>query len=124
MEADQPIDLAGLQGRDYRHAINEMYLRRGFYAEQLERRFACYPRDQILIFQSEVFFEQPRESLEQALQFLGLPAMDLSQVDYSPRLQGTYKSALEPGLRAEMAEYFRPHNERLYALLGQRYDWE
>jgi hypothetical protein len=124
MEADQPRDLAALEGREYRHAVHELYLGRGFYAEQLDRWLACYPRDQIMVFQSEVFFTQPRESLQQALQFLGLPAVDLDQIDYSPRLQGTYKAVLEPGLRAEMADTFRPHNERLYALLGERFDWE
>jgi hypothetical protein len=124
MEAEQPLNLAALEGRDYRRAVHELYMGRGFYADQLERWFACYSRDQIMIFQSEVFFAQPRESLDQALKFLELSAVDLDQIDYSPRLQGKYKAVIEPGLRAELADTFRPHNERLYALLGQRFDWE
>jgi hypothetical protein len=124
MGSDQPHDLAALGGVEYRRAVHELYLGRGFYAEQLERWFACYPREQIMIYQSEIFFAQPRESLAQALQFLELEPVDLDQIDYAPRLQGTYKTALDANLRAELANFFRPHNERLYALLGQRYDWD
>ena len=31
---------------------------------------------------------------------------------------------MDPDLRKKLGEYFRPHNERLYELIGRKFDWD
>jgi hypothetical protein len=94
------------------------YLARGRYAEQLERWFGTVPREQVLVLETREL--AGGVALGKTLDFLGLPA---SAVDAaSDRNVGTYdapESAVEQSLRA----YFAPHNDRLFRLLGHRFEW-
>jgi hypothetical protein len=98
----------------------ESYLRRGLYAEQLERWLRLFPREQMLVLQSERFLAEPRETLAQVQSFLGL--RQALEDDYR-RLHATAYPALDESLRSWLAEFYRPYNERLFELLGQQYDW-
>ena len=49
------------------------YMSRSRYAEQLQRWFAIFPLDQILIVKSEDLFANPSEEFSTILDFLGLP---------------------------------------------------
>ena len=48
------------------------YLARGDYARQLERWFAVFPREQILVVRSEDLYERSAETLALVVQFLGI----------------------------------------------------
>jgi hypothetical protein len=96
------------------------YLGRGVYVEQLERWFSLFPREQILVLQSERFLAEPRETLARVQQFLGL--REALEDDYR-RLHATSYPELDESLRTWLAEFFRPHNERLFQLLAERFDW-
>jgi Sulfotransferase domain len=97
------------------------YLARGHYAEQLERWFAVFPREQLLILQSETFFAQPGIGLAQTLAFLDLRSWQ--PADYDVHNSGAYTD-MHPETRARLAAYFAPHNQRLYELLGQDFGWD
>lgn len=97
------------------------YLDRGQYADQLERYFQSFPRRQILVVKSEDLFRDTQAAYDGVCRFLGLAPRPL--LDRVPRNAGTYHRPLDPGLRRELARFFQPHNERLYGLLGERYDW-
>lgn len=109
---DDPVSAA------WRH---HSYLRRGYYAEQLERWFAVFPRDRFLILRSEEFFADPVAGLHQAQAFLGLePAMP-------KRLKAHHMAEYPPmdaALRRRLADHFAPHNARLAQLLGRRFGWD
>ncbi|MET0271933.1 MAG: sulfotransferase domain-containing protein [Phenylobacterium sp.] len=48
------------------------YVERGFYAEQLERLFRLFPRDQVLILGSEDLRARPADTLTRIRRFLGV----------------------------------------------------
>lgn len=98
----------------------ESYLRRGIYVEQLERWLRLFPRSQMLVLQSERFSAETRETMESVFRFLEI-RVDLA-VNYR-RMHATSYPALDDSLRTWMSDFFRPHNERLFELLGERYDW-
>lgn len=50
------------------------YVERGFYGEQIERLFAIFPREQVLILTADGLRERPAETLGQVAGFLGIPA--------------------------------------------------
>jgi len=98
------------------------YLLRGFYYEQLSIWFEHFAREQFLIIKSEDYFANPGQILEQVIPpFLGLSSWTLPA--YMPRNQEYKYPAIDPALRQEMAEFFKPYNQKLYDLLGRDFGW-
>ena len=54
------------------------YAARGRYAEQLERWFALFPREQVLVLFSDDLLQQPAETYARVLDFLGVDSYELS----------------------------------------------
>ncbi len=99
---------------------NYSYLARGHYAEQLERWWAHFPREQLLVLKSEDFYRRPAEVFPRILEHLGLPPwMPERFREYNA---GRYPE-MSPALRGWLADYFAPHNARLYELLGCTWRW-
>jgi len=105
---------------DARHRFYS-YAARGRYAEQLERWLAVFPRKQLLVMSSEQFYANPPAAVNRVLEFLGLPtAPTTCEKQYN---KAEY-SKMPPETRRRLTEYFAPHNERLFSLLGERFDWD
>ncbi|TCJ20786.1 sulfotransferase [Rubrobacter taiwanensis] len=98
------------------------YLARSRYAEQLERWYAHFPREQLLVLNSEALFEDPEAALDRVSAFLDLPPLRLDE--YNTYMPGSYWKDMRPETRRRLIEYFRPHNRRLYELLGTEYPWD
>ena len=96
------------------------YLSRGKYAEQLKRWFEYFPREQILIIQSEKYYSDSISVFQELEDFLGLSHWTPNKI--TKHNVGRYIK-LDENLREELSEYFKPYNEELYTLLGERYDW-
>ena len=106
-------DAAYSQGKSHRY---HSYLLRGHYAEQLERWFAHFPREQFLILSSEHFFKNPSDTYHDVLSFLDLPEIDLPS--YRQLNKGSEaRPDLPAELRGQLELYFAPHNARLEGLL-------
>jgi hypothetical protein len=97
------------------------YVTKGIYSQQLERWFSYFPREQLLIIKSEDFYHEPPDVLREVTTFLGLSPWTPAQhrghkaFPYPPMREATRRS---------LAERFKPHNERLYDLLGRDLGWE
>lgn len=96
------------------------YKLRGCYAEQVERYYRHFPRDQLLIVKSEDLFARPQETYDEILEFLGLPAFELPST--AARNAGGYADGAIPE-EDELRQYFEPHNRQLYALIGRDMGW-
>jgi hypothetical protein len=101
------------------------YLSRGVYIDQLLRWMEFFPREQLLVLKSEDFFENPRETLEDVLEFLDLPEWEpeASELEGGKRNAGRYGEEMDPATRRRLEEYFEPHNQRLYDFLGTDFGW-
>jgi hypothetical protein len=96
------------------------YQMRSRYAEQLERWFKFFDRSQIHFLTMDELAHRPDETMDAVHQHLGLPAHRYEHL--TPRNKREYDS-LSPTTRARLQEYFRPHNERLYDLVGRDFGW-
>lgn len=96
------------------------YRERGLYGKQLERYFGLFPRAQILVVQSESLMSNPQSELDRIFAFLDLPPATLP--DVRPVNRGGYERS-RTRTHEELAEFFHPHNERLFSLIGKRFDW-
>lgn len=97
------------------------YRQRGHYAEQLRPFLERFPRNQFFIDSSERFFYQPQQLLPDLYRFLGVDP-DFHPSDLWPRKPGHYGDADEK-IRQDLLDYYRPMNEALFDLIGQRFDW-
>jgi hypothetical protein len=127
----EPLRLAGEEERlladpAYRsHAHRHFsYLGRGRYAAQLERWFAHFPQEQVLVLRSEDLFSSTAGTVTRVLRFLGLShAPELSPERCNGALNvgryGPLPSALHERLRAQL----EPANAALQILLGPAFSW-
>ncbi|HLI07094.1 MAG TPA: sulfotransferase domain-containing protein [Ktedonobacteraceae bacterium] len=109
------------------------YLGRGVYVDQLRTWLRSFPREQFLILKSEDLYQNPVAITKQTLEFLGLPPSVLNTQkefkQYREPVPRGYKNNEKPPrmdleLRKDLSAYFKPHNQRLYDLLGRDFGWE
>ena len=109
-------------GNYYHKYYNYTYLSSGIYVEQLKVWQSLFSKKQILVLKSEDFFTETAASFEQVLNFLELPNWEPKHYQqYNPN---RYQSMLNPTTRKSLVEYYNPHNQRLYQLLGVNFDWD
>lgn len=103
------------------------YISRGLYADQLEKWFGLFPREQFLILKSEDMYEDAASIFKQTIEFLGVPytepkALKKEYKQYNqPKFPAPKK--MDPALRERLIAYYEPHNARLYRLLGRDFAW-
>lgn len=97
------------------------YLSRGIYVDQLRTWKRHFPDEQMLILNSERFFADPANGTRRAIRFLGLPNVQIR--DFKARNTRRYPK-MSPHTRKYLIDYFAPHNQKLYELLGTHFDWD
>ena len=100
----------------------QSYLRRGHYAEQVERVFSYVPKSHLLVLDSADFFDDPQETYNTVLSFLGLPEHQLK--NHGKVNEGRYVEEMNAATRERLQDYFSPHNEKLFRLLGRSFTWQ
>lgn len=103
---------------------NSKVLAGGIYVDQIARWSRHFDREQMLVLKSEDFFGEPRQTLGAVLEFLDLPPWEPDASDLGDkRNQGSYEKEMNPETRRRLAEFFGPHNQRLYEYLGTDFGW-
>ncbi|MEM7453547.1 MAG: sulfotransferase [Planctomycetota bacterium] len=102
--------------------IHNSYLARGIYYQQISRFLDVFPREQLLILDSGTFFKAPEAGLKQVFRFAGVdsgfPVQDLKAVNV-----GGNRTEVEQSVYEFLKNFYQPHNERLFDVLGTRFDW-
>ncbi|HEY9776492.1 MAG TPA: sulfotransferase domain-containing protein [Planktothrix sp.] len=96
------------------------YLERGKYADQLLRWFELFPREQFHICTAGDLKKNPEETYAAISKFLGVGKIDYSKIDDVNVLK---YEPMHADTRQRLTEYFKPHNEKLYELLGRNLGW-
>tara|TARA_B100001146_G_scaffold187280_1_gene171071 strand:+ start:451 stop:1329 length:879 start_codon:yes stop_codon:yes gene_type:complete len=101
--------------------VEESYLARSFYQEQLEIWFKLFPKKQILVIKSEDLSNKTSKVLQDIFNFLMLPEYEIQ--DISRHRVSSY-SQMNSNVRKTLLEFFRPYNKRLYEFLGRDFGWD
>lgn len=97
------------------------YQAQGLYVDQLERWFGVFPREQIMVINSEEFFTEMPKVFDEMIDFLDLPAWELTTTrNANPRKY----QPMNPETRERLTDYYRPYNHRLYNLLAESFGWD
>lgn len=103
------------QRRDY------SYLTRGYYAKQIKEWWKHFPKEQLLIVQSEEFYRETPKVYNEIVEYLGLNSYTLPTFEAKNALK---YAKMAPETKEKLKAYFAPKNEELYELLGKRFDWQ
>lgn len=96
------------------------YVARGFYAENLERWLALFPRDQLHALTSDELLADPAGALSAVERFLGVP--EWQPPTYAQENVRDYPP-MSPVTRERLRQVFAPHDRRLEALLDVELPW-
>ena len=109
--------------RPWGHHREYSYVERGFYAEQLDRLFALFPREQVMLLRAEDLRADPDLALSEVRDFLGLDelATPPSRESHVGK-EMDYGSYLTPADVAHLRALYARDQARLKALAGFAYD--
>jgi hypothetical protein len=99
---------------------NYTYAARGRYDEQLERWFAAFSREQLLVLLTDDLASDTAGTYRGVLEFL---EVDPRGLDSYPRIFEREYGEMDPATRARLEEEFAEPNRRLSELLGRELPW-
>lgn len=98
----------------------QSYLRQSEYVRGLRRWLEHFPRQQLLVQPSELYYTDPAQACRVAYDFLGVAP---HRSGPAPRLNAAPSAPLDPTVRERLSAHFAPRNAELEELLGQRFPW-
>lgn len=108
------------ESRDRTSRQKGSYLEKGIYAAYLQYWFDRFHRDRILVLATEEMSRDPHGNVGKTLSFLGLRPHAL---DHYRKQNSAPYPPMSVAVRERLMEYFEPHNERLFGLLGGDLGW-
>eukprot|EP01103_Thecamoeba_quadrilineata_P000798 TRINITY_DN10700_c0_g1_i1.p1 TRINITY_DN10700_c0_g1~~TRINITY_DN10700_c0_g1_i1.p1 ORF type:complete len:394 (-),score=66.18 TRINITY_DN10700_c0_g1_i1:54-1235(-) len=114
-----------LASRRLRSDCTENYLlSRGLYIHQIQHWMKFYPREQLLVVESEKLFNQPRETLREIIKFLDIDDDLLPEnFKFEPSEMTDPPRPMSNTTREALQNYFKPYNRKLEEYLGQKFSW-
>jgi len=102
------------------HQFHFSYLQRGQYADQVLRWQEYFKPEQFLVIQSENFFQDTQNIMQDVFDFLELERFSIP--DIKSHNSGEYNS-MPANIRSKLEDYFEPFNYQLNLLLGSDFTW-
>ena len=96
--------------------LRERFLWRGIYHPQVALLKTLFPPEQVRIVYADELRRQPAQVMGELFTFLGVAARDVPQAPTDDERLDLAVS--DDAAAAALREFYRPHDERLYELLG------
>jgi len=105
------------------------FVAKSVYIDQIERWQKHFDRSKFLFIRSEDFYRDSRGVCRAIFRWLGVDEIVLSKIKYyDPWKPNNFKKTkykqCPPELRRRLADFFEPHNRRLYDFMGFDFNWE
>jgi hypothetical protein len=102
-----------------------LYLRHGHYASNLENWFKYFKKNQFMHFSTEDLDQNYDEIMNSLFVFFNLSQINLKKEDRKNIGVGKGKyPPMNEKTRDFLIDYYKPHNEKLYNLIGKKFDWD
>jgi hypothetical protein len=102
--------------------LEPSFLRRGIYVTQLEQYFKYFKQEQFLFLEFNEATKELPLTLHKISTFLQLPDYQWQNLDLTIANQGNYEEKKAP-MAEQLAQFYAPHNQKLFQLIHQKYDW-
>lgn len=102
--------------RELAHPRTHGLLRMGLYADTVEQILRLFPRDRLLLLIAEEYRDRPGMTYDTICSFLGV---ERHEFDHSDAHVRPHTTTLPPEQASWLADFYRPHNERFFALFGR-----
>jgi hypothetical protein len=99
----------------------ERYVARGIYVDQLQRWHAVFPRDQLLVLESEAFFADPSGVFEAVCEHIGIPRVPPKAPKHRHGNQRPREP--EPEVVEALRRLYVAPNARLASYLAREFSW-
>ncbi|QNL20598.1 sulfotransferase domain-containing protein [Hyphobacterium sp. CCMP332] len=97
------------------------YLRRGIYYDQVNNYLKVFPKDQIMILESNYYKLNVELVHKEILNFIGID--NKQKLRASNMNERKYHLKINSDTGAILKNLFKPYNEKLFNLIGQEFDW-
>jgi len=104
----------------FKTIVENSYLARGFYAEQLKIWFEIFDKKQIHITTTENLATNSDNTFNEIFKFLEIP--DFKILNLESKRKGNY-SPLNKDMKTQLTNFFKPYNDELYQLIGKKFNW-
>lgn len=123
VEEDSLLDPVWVN-RDFKNNvfIRHSYKARGMYAKQVARYFDVFSEQRVYVMGSKSLFDDPDSAIKLLLSFLDVDA-DFAIPDKRAKNQGMKRTQIEIEVYEYLTEFFAPHNDDLFQLLGKELNW-
>jgi hypothetical protein len=99
------------------------FVRVGYYDEHLARFFRFFSRSQVLVITREEMLRERQAVVGKVTDFLGISPLPPVKQQIHRSGIAAYESAIPDDIAALLNEVYRPHNERLYEMIGFDPGW-
>lgn len=89
----------------------------GIYAEQLQRYFSLFPREQLLVLDSNDLRTCRVQTLNRVLRFIGLPSWDWKESNLKDVFVGRWTEPISKRAQEFLEDYYRDSNRQLAKML-------
>ena len=94
---------------------------RGFYVDQLKIWYDLFPHEQLFMTSSEDLAKDTNNILKQIFEFLKLPDKKIQDTTHKNK---RHYPPMKKVTRDQLMDLYRPYNERLFRLIGKKFDWD
>jgi len=98
------------------------YLHSSLYADQLEKWLENFSKKQFHFIQSENFNKDIQPTFDKVIEFLCLKPWNVEK--YHKYQNAKNKILMNENMKNKLIDFFKPHNEKLFKLIGKRFDWD
>ena len=96
------------------------FIKKGLYAVYLKKWLKLFPRKNFLFISTESFSKDENKVFKQIFDFLGLSNFEIHKLQRMSK--GNYEK-LNPKIKNKLDLFFASHNDELFKLINEKYDW-
>ena len=116
---NQAVNAEDYRDKNYQ---NFSYKKRGLYIEHIENYLKYFPRERLLIINSEDLFIKKNETLNRICHFLDVKT-DIGKKEIGARNVSKTRTKIDPKVYSTLDEYFETYNKALFELIGEDFGW-
>ncbi|MBN1481545.1 hypothetical protein EH223_04205 [candidate division KSB1 bacterium] len=99
------------------------FLQSGIYYKSVQRWQTKFGREQVLVLDAADYFCNRTSTLERIQDFLDIPRAPIAGNAPPVNINPLKRNPMSADTRQRLEAFYRPYNEKLYALLGIDYGW-